>query len=117
MRHHQRLPQHPPRLSLAHPIRLHTGTTHETRRISRGIPAVTTRHHPLSRKIIITAIGVDLEVVTGRVSAVGSAIAIGKVTANDFMIPRAVPPVGTGEQVDRGARPEVDTEEAPVGGI
>jgi hypothetical protein len=78
--------------------------------------AVTTRHHPLSRKIIITVIGVDLEVVTGPVSAGGSAIVIAKVTANDFMIPRAVPP-GTGERVDRGARPEVDTEEAPVGGI
>jgi hypothetical protein len=79
------------------------------------MPAVTTRRHPLSRKIIITVLGVDLEVVTGPVSAGGSAIAIGKVTGNDFMIPRAVPP-GTGE-VDRGARPEVDTEEAPVGGI
>jgi hypothetical protein len=81
------------------------------------MPAVTTRHHPLSRKIIITVIGVDLEVVTGPVSVGGSAIAIGKVTTNDFMIPRAVPPAGTGERVDRGARPEVDTEEAPVGGI
>ena len=76
--------------------------------------AVTTRRHPLSRKIIITVKGVDLEVVTGPVSAGGSAIAIVKVTGSDFMIPRAVPP-GTGE-VDRGAHPEVDTE-APAGGI
>jgi hypothetical protein len=60
--------------------------------------------------------GVDLEVVTGPVSAGGSAIAIGKVSANDFMIPRAVPRAGTGERVGHGARPEVDTEEAPVGG-
>jgi len=80
--------------------------------------AVTTRHHPLSRKITIMAIGVDLEVLTGPVAAGGSAIAItiGKVTATDFMIPCAVPPAGTGERVDRGARPEVDTE-APVGEI
>jgi hypothetical protein len=53
-------------------------------------------------------------VVTGPVSVDGSAIAIGKDTANDFMIPRAVLPAG---RVDRGAHPEVDTEEAPVGGI
>ena len=79
--------------------------------------AVTIRHHPLSRRMIITVIGVDLEVVTGPVSAGGSAIAIGKVIANGFMIPRAVPPAGTGERVDRGVHPEVDTEEAPVGGI
>ena len=104
-------------LSPAHPIHLRTGTTHETRWISRGIPAVTTRHHPWLRKIIITVIGVDLEVVTGPVAAGGSAIGIGKVTANDFMIPHAVPPAGTDERVDRGARREVDTEEVPVGGI
>ncbi len=72
--------------------------------------AVTTRHHPLSKKIIITVTGVDLEVVTGPVAAGGSAIAIGKVPATDFTIPRAVPPAGTGEQVGRGAHPEVDTE-------
>ena len=78
------------------------------------MPAVTTRRHRLSRRIIITVIGVDLEVVTGPVSVGGSAIAIGKVTANDFMIPRAVLPAGT---VDRGVHPEVDMEEAPVGGI
>ena len=80
------------------------------------MPAVTTRHRSLSRKITITVIEVDLEVVTGPVSAAGSAIAIGKVTANDFMILHAVPPAGTGERVDRGVRPEVDME-APVGEI
>jgi hypothetical protein len=80
--------------------------------------AVATRHHPLSKKIIITVTGVGLEVVTGPVAAGGLAIGIGigKVTATDFTIPRAVPPVGTGEQVGRKAHPEVDTE-APVGEI
>lgn len=76
--------------------------------------AITTRHRPPSRKIIITVIGVDLEVVTGPVAAGGSAIATAKVSATDFTMPHAAPPAGTGERVDRGARPEVDTE-APVG--
>ena len=76
--------------------------------------AVTTRHHPQSRKITITVIGVDLEVVTDPVSVGGMAIAIAKVIATDFTMPLAALPLGTGERVDRGARPEVDTE-APVG--
>jgi hypothetical protein len=102
-------------LSPAHPI--HTGTMYEARRKSRGMLAklaVTTRHHPLSRKTTITVIGVDLEVVTDPVSAGGTAIAIAKVSATDFTMPLAVPPPGTGERVGRGARLEVDTE-APAG--
>jgi hypothetical protein len=76
--------------------------------------AVITRHRPLSRKITITVIGVDLEVVTDPVSAGGTRIAIAKVSATDFTMPLAAPPPGTGERVDRGAHLEVDTE-APVG--
>jgi hypothetical protein len=67
-----------------------------------------------SRKITITVIGVDLEVVTDPVAGGGTAIAIATGTATDFTIPLAALPLGTGETVDQGARPEVDTE-APVG--
>jgi len=79
------------------------------------MPAKLAVHHPLSRKTTITVIGVDIEVVTDPVSAAGgTAIAIAKVSATDFTIPLAAPPLGTGERVGRGARPEVDTE-APAG--
>lgn len=72
--------------------------------------AVITRHHPQSRKITITVIGVDLEVVTDPVSVGDMAIAIVKAITTDSTMPLAALPQGTGEKVDRGARPEVDTE-------
>jgi hypothetical protein len=77
--------------------------------------AVATRHHPLSRKITITVIEVDSEVVTDPVYVGGMAIAIAKITATGSTMPLAVPPLGSDARVDRGARPEVDTEGAPVG--
>jgi hypothetical protein len=106
-------------LSLAHLIRTLTGIiTRETCKISHGTLAklaATFRHHLLSRKTIISAIGLGLEVVTDPVAAGGIVIEIAKVTATAFTTaPLVAPALRKVEGVGRGARHGVDT---PVGGM
>jgi hypothetical protein len=82
--------------------------------------AVSSRHHLLSRKTIITAIGVGSEVaVTDPVVAGDLAvIEIAKVTATGFTTTTlgALARRSTFEGVGRGARPGIDTGPPPVGG-